>query len=219
LSWWQKLLKTLNQSICRQNRHTKLQPTFLITFIIKNTRKTPLFENQCGFRPKHSTIDEVAKFTFHVMTSIENKHSTIAVLLDLSKAFDTIYHQIILNKLDHYGIWGIALDWFRNYPWKRSQLVSYCGAQSRCHDVTCGVPQVSILGPLLFIIYRHDLPNSLPYSRWILFAGDMTIYQTNQNENNLCTDIEMIWMFWPSGSMRINYLSTYKERNFFSPEA
>ena len=79
-------------------------------------KQDTLFENQCGFRPKHSTIDEVAKITFHVMTSIENKHTTIAMLLDLSKAFDTIYHQILLNKLDHYGIWGIALDWFINYP-------------------------------------------------------------------------------------------------------
>ena len=153
-------------------------------------KQDTLYENQYGFRPKHSTIDAVAKFTFHVMTSIENKHSTIAVLLDLSKAFDTIYHQIILNKLDHYGIWGIALDWFRNYPWKRSQPVSYCGAQSRCHDVTCGVPQVSILESLLFIIYTNDLPNSLSYSQCILFTDDTTIYHTNQSETNLCTDIE-----------------------------
>jgi len=149
-----------------------------------------LYENQYGFRPKHSTIDAVAKFTSHVMTSIENKCSTVAVFLDLSKAFDTIDHQILLNKLDHYGVRGVALDWFRNYLCNRSQFVSYRGAQSRCHDVTCGVPQGSVLGPLLFIIYANDLPNSLSHSQCILFADDTTIYHSNQNDNNLCTDIE-----------------------------
>ena len=124
------------------------------------------------------------------MTSIENKHTTLAVFLDFSKAFDIVDHQILLNKLDHYGVRGIALDWFINYLCNRSQFVSYCGAQSRCHDVTCGVLQGSVLGPLLFIIYTNDLSNSLSYSQCILFADDTTIYQTNQNENNLCTDIE-----------------------------
>ena len=79
------------------------------------------------------------------MSSIENKHTNVAVFLDLSKALDTIDHQIPLSKLDHYGVRGIALDCFRNYLCNRSQFVPYCGAQSGCHDVTCGVPEGSVL--------------------------------------------------------------------------
>ena len=149
-----------------------------------------LFPNQYGFRPKHSTIDAVTKFTSDLMLSLDKKYSTLAVFLDLSKAFDTIDHHILLKKLEHYGVRGIALEWFRNYLSNRTQYVSYRGAQSSLQNITCGVPQGSVLGPLLFIIYTNYLPNSLSYSKCILFADDTTLYHTHSNEKTLQQNIE-----------------------------
>ena len=77
--------------------------------------KNILFDDQYGFRPKHSPTDAIAKFTAHVYKAMENKMTTMSVFLDLSKAFDTIDHAILLKKLYYYGIRGIALEWFRNY--------------------------------------------------------------------------------------------------------
>ena len=134
-----------------------------------------LYDNQYGFRPKHSTLDAVSKLSAHVMASLEDNLTTLAVFLDLSKAFDTIDHTILLKKLNVYGIRGIALEWFRNYLTNRSQFVSYRDTHSANCIVTCGVPQGSVLGPLLFIIYTNDLPHSLTHSNCKLFADDTTI--------------------------------------------
>ena len=149
-----------------------------------------LNDNQYGFRPKHSTIDAVSKFTADIVSSLEKNMTTYAVFLDLSKAFDTIDHDILLHKLRFYGVRGVALEWFRNYLSGISQYVSYYDMNSASRDVTCGVPQGSVLGPLLFIIYTNDLPKSLSHSKSILFADDTTIYSTSQSPSTTQQNIE-----------------------------
>ena len=149
-----------------------------------------LYSNQFGFRPKHSTIHAVTNFVAYVQNSIEQKNPTVSVLLDLSKAFDTIDHKILLAKLNNYGVRGIALEWFRSYLTGRSQYVSYKDTNSDSLFISCGVPQGSVLGPLLFIIYTNDLPNSLKHSQCILFADDTTVFKSSHNINDAITSIE-----------------------------
>ena len=91
------------------------------------------------------------------ITSLENGESVIGVFLDFSKAFDTVDHIISLNKLEYYWIRGNALSWFQSYLIDRKQYVTYNGATSTTTPIKCGVPQGSILGTLLFLIYINDL--------------------------------------------------------------
>ena len=134
------------------------------------------YASQYGFRPCHSTTHAVTELAHSVLRSFESKDVTLATFLDLSKAFDTIDHDILLQKLSHHGVRGIALAWFKSYLKNRKQFVCSNGILSTTMEIKCGVPQGSVLGPLLFIIYTNDLPNVLNTTKCILFADDTTIY-------------------------------------------
>ena len=107
--------------------------------------------------------------------STKKLYYSIGVFIDLFKAFDTINHEILINKLKHYGIHGLAREWIKSYLGNRQQYVEYNGAYSSYNSIKCGVPQGSILGSL-FLIYMNDVCNASNIVELILFADDTNIF-------------------------------------------
>ena len=109
-----------------------------------------IYENQFGFRKKHSTTHALVDLTEDIRNAIDNNKFACGIFIDLQKAFDTADHNILLKKLEHYGIRGIANNWFRSYLSNRKQFVSIVGFESEITNMDFGVPQGSVLGLLLF---------------------------------------------------------------------
>ena len=120
------------------------------------------------------------ELTDKVLKDIDEKNISLAIFMDLSKAFDTLDHSILIKKLAHYGVKGSALEWFTSYLTGRSQYVEIDGVSSSILTLSTGVPQGSILGPSLFLIYMNDVPYCTKYFNFILYADDTTLNSTIQ---------------------------------------
>ena len=131
-----------------------------------------LFRSQYGFRDKYTTQHAILDIVNTVQSNMDKKLYTCRIFIDLKKAFNTDNHSVLLSKLHHYGIRGVVNDWFSSYLSGRVQTTEAEMTVSSKATTPCGVPQGSVLGPLLFLIYINDIPNSSSKLSFCLFADD-----------------------------------------------
>ena len=133
--------------------------------------------------------------------------------LDFSKAFDTVDHKILLDKLYHYGVRGCADKWFTSYLTGREQFVTYNGVKSHNQFIKCGVPQGSILGPLLFLLYINDLASVCQYTFPILFADDSNLFISGNDADlimkTLNTELKEISLWLKANKLSLNIKKTH----------
>ena len=163
----------------------KLMSNRLSSFLENNNLFSP---KQFGFRKNHSTVHPLMHFINTLSKANNKKLYTIAIFCDLQKAFDTVDFSILLNKLENLGVRGMELEWFRNYLSNRKQFVSLNNINSSLMEIILGVPQGSVLGPLLFLIYINDiqLHTELETS---LFADDTALLKSHSNLSILAENV------------------------------
>lgn len=184
--------------------HTRLYD-YLKTFnIISN--------NQYGFLPGLSTEHALLEFTKYTYNSIDKNNKTTAIFLDISKAFDSVNHDILIDKLYSIGVRGIGLNWFISYLQNRKQLVKFGDTESNTLNIKSGVPQGSILGPLLFIIYINDFCKLNLNGKIITYADDTVIlysYSTYEILQNVINeDLLTIKDWFHANKLSINIKKT-----------
>ena len=148
--------------------------------------KYDIFTNyQFGFRHGKSTADAILEVSEFINDTLDDREISICVFVDFRKAFDCINHTILLRKLERYGVRGLPLDLLSSYLRNRAQQVQINGSSSGVRYARLGVPQGSVLGPLLFLIYINDLCNISSNYMPVLFADDTTLCFRNSNLSNL----------------------------------
>ena len=156
----------------------KLMHDRLYDFLSKSKS---IYDLQFGFRNNHSTCHALTYLTEYVRNALDEGFYASGIFVDLQKAFDTVDHKILLYKLNHYGVRGIANNWFHSYLSNRKQYVSINGFSSDEVIMEHGVPQGSVLGPLLFIIYINDLNIALKYCSTLHYADDTSLLIKNKS--------------------------------------
>ena len=181
-----------------------------------------LYSLQFGFRPKHDTTQPLLQLLHKVFESLNKPNSeyTLSVFIDLKKAFDTVNIPILLDKLKRYGFRNKAHDWFTSYLTDRSQYVSIDNVTSSLKNITHGVPQGSVLGPILFLLYINDLHNATLFYT-LLFADDTSFLLSGRDLNELYalvnTELEKAFTWFKANKLSLNVSKT-KYLVFRSPK-
>ena len=148
-------------------------------------------KSQNGFRNGRSTESALINFTNYIINKFESRQSVIAVILDLSKAFDTVAHDILLAKLNHYGVRSLSLNWFSNYLNNRNQCVKFQNSISSVKNIISFVPQESVISPILFILYINDIVNTNNLLNFTSYADDSVLYMSDANIENLINTLNI----------------------------
>ena len=180
--------------------------------ILKFLQDNNLMESlQSGFRPGHSTATALLKVTDDIFSAIDSSEVSFLILLDYSKAFDTFNHKLLLAKLLSMGFRGTTLDWIGSYLAGRAQKVKSNGQFSDWSSINNGVPQGSILGPLLFTILVSDFKNSLNYTTFHQYADDVQVKKNSKVNNvhntikDINSELKNISNYSVSNGLRLNY--------------
>ena len=157
----------------------------LYAYFVKNNL---FFSSQYGFRSEHSTEFAALELVDRIIQQLDQKEIPFSIFLDLSKAFDTLDHNILLEKLTYYGVTGMANNLIKSYLTDRKQFVEFDGVKSDMLNISTGVPQGSVLGPLLFIIYLNDISHVSKIFKLICYADDTSIFSTFSSFKSNTTD-------------------------------
>ena len=186
---------------------SKIMEHVVVSNINKHLEKNNILaECQHGFRSKRSCETQLLTFTNEILENLHNGLQTDLIIMDFSKAFDKVPHKRLQHKLSYYGIRENNLQWISNFLSNRTQRVVIDGAYSESADVTSGVPQGTVLGPILFLLFINDLPDNLS-SPVRLFADDCVLYRTVKSESDekiLQNDLNILTQWEQSWQMEFN---------------
>ena len=171
-----------------------------------------LSPQQYGFRTKHSTELAALNLVDHLTYKLDTGKIPINIYIDLSKAFDTLIHDILLDKMSFYGVNGVAKKLLKSYLTQRQQIVEYNGSQSDSLEIKTGIPQGSVLGPFLFSVYINDLPLCTDMFNMIMYADDTTLFcdinSIPDGEHSLNAELSKITDWLAANKLSLNASKT-----------